>query len=313
MEADGFAHIRAVIGPDEYHETIDDNAYTNVMARWNLNRAADAVAILKREQPTGWKQISVRLTFTEEEPVNWRRIAAALVTGFHADTGLFEQFEGYFGLEEVDVINHRSHATPIDVCLGRKQTSQSKAIKQADVVALCALLWDEWPRAIHEANFDYYEPRTAHGSSLSPAHYALVAARLGHVALAQSYMRQAGEIDLANNMGNAAGGVHIAALGGLWQAAVFGAAGVRLREDGIALDPHLLPGWTQMRCSVQWRGCVVRVALSSDPTRIEIEVDGSGELTITIVDGPACLARSGRRYTVARNGSAWGAWRENDE
>jgi kojibiose phosphorylase len=88
MEADGHAHIRAVIGPDEYHETVDDNAYTNVMARWNLDRAADAVAILNREQPTGSKQLSARLALTEEEPAAWRRIAAALVTGFNPDTGL---------------------------------------------------------------------------------------------------------------------------------------------------------------------------------------------------------------------------------
>ena len=313
MEADGHAHIRAVIGPDEYHETVDDNAYTNVMARWNLDRAAAAVAILKREQPTDWKRLSARLALTGDEPAAWQRIAAALVTGFHPDTGLFEQFEGYFGLEEVNVIEHRSCATPIDVCLGRERTRQSKAIKQADVVALCALLWDEWPRAVHEANFNYYEPRTAHGSSLSPALHALVAARLGDEALARSYMQQAGEIDLANNMGNAAGGVHIAALGGLWQAAVFGVAGVRLREDGIALDPHLLPGWTEMRCSVQWRGRVLRLTLAADPARIEVEVDGSGELTVAIVDGPACRAHPGRRYAVGREGSAWGAWREADE
>ena len=313
MEADGHAHIRAVIGPDEYHETVDDNAYTNVMARWNLNHAADAVAILKREQPTRWQQLSTRLALTEEEPVDWRRIAAALVTGFHPDTGLFEQFEGYFGLEEVNVIEHRSHATPIDVCLGRERTRQSKAIKQADVVALSALLWDEWPRAVHEANFNYYEPRTAHGSSLSPALHALVAARLGDGALARSYMRQAGEIDLANNMGNAAGGVHIAALGGLWQAAVFGVAGVRLREDGIALDPHLLPGWTEMRCSLQWRGCVLRLTFAADPVRIEVKVEGSGELTVAIVEGPTCRVRPGRRFTVSREDSAWGAWREADE
>jgi kojibiose phosphorylase len=313
MEADGHAHIRAVIGPDEYHETVDDNAYTNVMARWNLDRAADAVAILNREQPTGSKQLSARLALTEEEPAAWRRIAAALVTGFNPDTGLFEQFEGYFGLEEVNVIEHGGCPMPIDVCLGREQTRQSKAIKQADVVALCALLWDEWPRAVHEANFNYYEPRTAHGSSLSPALHALVAARLGDGALARSYMRQAGEIDLANNMGNAAGGVHIAALGGLWQAAVFGVAGIRLREDGIALDPHLLPGWTEMRCSVQWRGRVLRLTLAADPARIEVEVDGPGELTVAIVEGPACAARPGRRYAVGREGSAWGAWREADK
>lgn len=313
MEADGHAHIRAVIGPDEYHETVDDNAYTNVMARWNLDRAADAVAILKRDQPTRWKQLSGRLVLTEEEPAAWQRIAAALLTGFHPDTGLFEQFEGYFDLEDVNVMQHRKCATPIDVCLGREPTRRSKAVKQADVVALSALLWDEWPRATHEANFNYYEPRTAQGSSLSPALHALVAARLGDGALARSYLQQAGEIDLANNMGNAAGGVHIAALGGLWQAAVFGVAGVRLREDGVALDPHLLPGWTEMRCSVQWRGRVLRFLFASDPARIEVEVDGSGELTVAIVDGSACRARPGRRYTVDREGSAWGTWREADE
>ena len=313
MEADGHAHIRAVIGPDEYHETVDDNAYTNIMARWNLDHAADTAAILKREQPTDWKRLSARLAITEDELASWRRVAAALVTGFHPDTGLFEEFEGYFGLEEVNVIEHRSHATPIDVCLGRERTRRSKAIKQADVVALSALLWNEWPRAIHEANFNYYEPRTAHGSSLSPALHALVAARLGYGALARSYVRQAAEIDLANNMGNAAGGVHIAALGGLWQAAVFGVAGVRLREDGIVLDPHLLPGWTQMRCSVQWRGRVLRLTLAADPARIEVEVDGYGELTVAIVDGPECRARPGRRYAAGRDGSAWGAWREADE
>jgi trehalose/maltose hydrolase-like predicted phosphorylase len=313
MEADGHAHIRAVIGPDEYHDTVDDNAYTNVMARWNLDRAADAVAILKRVRPSDWKRMSARLALGEDEPAAWRRIAAALVTGFHPDTGLFEQFEGYFGLEEVDVISHRSCAMPIDVCLGPERTRQSKAIKQADVVALCALLWDEWRRAVHEANFNYYEPRTSHGSSLSPALHALVAARLGDGALARSYLRQAGEIDLANNMGNAAGGVHIAALGGLWQAAVFGVAGLRLREDGIALDPHLPPGWTEMRCCVQWRGRVLRLTLAADPARIDVEVDGSGELTVAVVDGPACRGRPGRRYAVSREGPAWGAWREVDE
>ena len=252
IEADGHAHIRAVIGPDEYHETIDDNAYTNVMARWNLNRAADAVDRLKRSRPSDWKQQAARLALRDDEPAAWRRVAAALVTGFHPNTGLFEQFEGYFGLEEVDVISQRRCAMPIDLCLGPERTRQSKAIKQADVVALCALLWDEWPRAVHEVNFNYYEPRTAHGSSLSPALHALVAARLGYGELTLDYFRQAGEVDLANNMGNAAGGVHMAALGGLWQAAVFGVAGVRMREDE---SPSILIFHLDgRRCAVPYSG-----------------------------------------------------------
>jgi trehalose/maltose hydrolase-like predicted phosphorylase len=310
MEEDGRAHIRAVIGPDEYHETVDDNAYTNVMACWNLNRAADAVAILKWERPSQWEQQATRLALGDDEPAAWRRTAAALVTGLNPDTGLFEQFKGYFGLEEVDVISHRNCAMPIDLLLGPQRICQSKAIKQADVVALSALLWDEWPRAVHEANFNYYEPRTAHGSSLSPALHALVAARLGNRNLTLNYFRQAAEIDLADNMGNAAGGVHMAALGGLWQAAVFGVAGVRLREDGIALDPHLPPGWTKMSCSLRWRGCVVRLTLCADPAEIGVEVEGSGELTIAVVDGPSCPGRPGRHYVLDRQGSTGLAWQE---
>lgn len=309
-ERDGRAHIRGVIGPDEYHETVDDNAYTNVMARWNLDRAAGTAAILKRERAVDWQRLSARLDLTPEEPEAWRRLAASLVTGFDPATGLFEQFAGYFGLEEVDVVAHRRCAMPIDACLGPESTRRSKAIKQADVLAFCTLLWDEWPRAVHEANFRYYEPRTAHGSSLSPALHALVAARLGEDALARRYFRQAGEIDLADNMGNAAGGVHMGALGGLWQAAVFGAAGLRPREDGIVLDPHLLPGWTEMRCPVRWRGRSLGLRLVADPERIEVEVEEGGELTVGVVEGPGCRARPGRRYTLSRERSGWGAWQE---
>lgn len=312
MEDDGHAHIRDVIGADEYHDTVDDNAYTNIMARWNLTRAVDAVAILEREQPAGWRQQRERLALGDDEPAAWRGIATALATGFHSDTGLFEQFEGYFKFAEVDVIRHRNCSMPIDVCLGSEPIRRSQAIKQADVVALSALLWDEWPRAVHQANYDYYEPRTAHGSSLSPAIYALVAARLGDGARALNYLHQAGEIDLADNMGNAAGGVHMAALAGLWQAAVFGVAGLRIREEGIALDPHFPPGWGELAFCVQWRGLSIRLTLEADPAQIAAEVEGSGELTIAVVDGPSRRGGPGQRYLVRCENSRWGDWLEID-
>jgi trehalose/maltose hydrolase-like predicted phosphorylase len=308
IETDGRAHIRAVIGPDEYHPTVDDNAYTNVMARWNLHCAADTIAVLQRERPSAWAGISARLALAADEAAAWRGIADALVTGLDPDSGLFEQFEGYFDLDDVDVIGSRNGGS--EASFERERVRQSKMIKQADVVALCLLLWDQWPRAVHEANFRYYEPRTAHGSSLSPALHALIAARLGDGALARRYMQQASDIDLANNAGTVAGGVHMAALGGLWQAAVFGVAGVRVRDNGIALDPQLPEGWTQLGCCVQWRQCRLRLILATDPARIEIAVEGSGELTIALIDGPACRAYAGRRYAATRERWAWGGWRE---
>ena len=167
-ERDGHAHIRQVIGPDEYHVVVDDNAYTNAMAIFNLERAADAAVILEREQTSEWQRLSARLGLTGKECHGWRALAAALFTGFDPATKLIEQFAGYFQLEEVDVAGQRGRPTPLDMSLGPERVRRSKAIKQADVVALSALLWEKWPVEVHEVNFRYYEPRTAHGSSLSP-------------------------------------------------------------------------------------------------------------------------------------------------
>jgi len=251
---DGRYHIRHVIGPDEYHEDVDDSAYTNLMAQWNLERALEAAGLLRERWPGRWRELERRLGIEPEELRAWDDVAAAMYTGFDPRTGLFEQFRGYHDLEDVDPAEYASGAGPADILLGRERTRRSKVIKQADVVLLLYLLWDRFPPEVREANFRYYEPRCAHGSSLSPSIHALVAARLGDMALAMRYFRQAAEIDLANNMGNAAGGVHAAALGGLWQAAVFGFGGLRFTDGGPELEPRLPPGWRALRFPIQWRG-----------------------------------------------------------
>jgi len=257
---DGLYHIRHVIGPDEYHEDVDDSAYTNVMAQWNLERGLEAARLLRERWPERWRVLEDRLGIEPGEPESWGDIAAAMYTGFDPDTGLFEQFRGYHDLEEGDLSALEPSAGPADILLGRERTMRSKVIKQADVVLLLYLLWDRFPPEVRRANFRYYEPRCANGSSLSPSIHALVAARLGEMELAQRYWRQAAEIDLANNMGNAAGGVHGAALGGLWQAAVFGFAGLRFGERGPELEPHLPPGWRALRFPICWRGRRFRVS-----------------------------------------------------
>ncbi|MBU6462194.1 MAG: glycoside hydrolase family 65 protein [Bradyrhizobium sp.] len=305
---DDRAHIRQAIGPDEYHELVDDNAYTNAMAAFNLECAADVADGFQRAKSGDWQRLSARLGLAEKEPNSWRTVAEALVTGFDPATRLFEQFAGYFQLEEIDVAAQRGRAMPIDMDLGPERVRRSKAIKQADVVALSALLWDKWPVAVHEANFRYYEPRTAHGSSLSPALYSLVAAKLGDRSLAQTYFRQAAEIDLSNNMGNAAGGVHMGALGGLWQATVFGIAGLSMRENGIVLDPHLLPGWTELVFPLQWRGRSLRVHLQADPPQIELTIKAGNELTVAVLDGPSCRVREGQRVVLHGNALGWANW-----
>ena len=261
---DGRYHIEDVIGPDEYHVSVDDNAYTNGMARWNLERGVEVTRMLKERWPSRWHALEEELGLEESELEAWQTIADRMYTGLDPRTGLIEQFRGYFGLEDIDLGAYEPRTAPMDVILGPERVQRSKVIKQADVVLLIYLLWDRFSPEVREANFLYYLPKTAHESSLSPSIHALVAARLGLGDIADRYFRQSAEIDLADNMGNAAGGVHAAALGGLWQAAVFGFAGVELRNEGPVVLPHLPRSWKAMRFSLQWRG-----------TRLALHVEGS--------------------------------------
>jgi len=253
-EDDGCYHIRGVIGPDEYHETVDDNAYTNGLAQWNLEVGEEVTRLVAERWPEQWRALSRRLGLEAEEPHRWLQVARELYTGFDEQTSLFEQFRGYFGLEDIDLGAFAARTAPMDVLLGRERIKRSKIIKQADVVMLVLLLWERLPPEVRKANFEYYEPRCGHGSSLSPAIHALVAARLGDVARAERYFRQASEIDLSDNMGNAAGGVHVGALGGLWQAAVFGFAGLCFTDEGPEHRPNLPPSWRSLSMRFQWRG-----------------------------------------------------------
>lgn len=262
LDDDGRYHIPKVIGPDEYHEGVDDNAYTNFMAQWNLERALEVADLLASRWPQRWTEFDERLGVTPEEIRAWEDVASRLVTGIDPSSGLIEQFAGFFDLDPIYVSGYASRHAAMDVVLGMDRTRRSQVNKQADVVMLIALLWDRFSSQVREANFRYYEARCGHGSSLSPSMHGLVAAREGDVGLAQRYFEQAAAIDFDDSMGNAALGVHIAALGGLWQVAVFGFAGLILAQDGLRFDPHLPESWGSLRFPVQWRGRHLRVSIT---------------------------------------------------
>ena len=194
MEPDGRAHIYGVIGPDEYHEPVDDNAFTNVMARWNLRRAAAAV------EDFGHDGIG------PEELQRWLDIADALVDGYDPDTGIYEQCAGFLSLEPL-MIAEVAPRRPIaaDYLLGIERVRQAQIVKQPDVLMLHHLVPDEVVRGTLEPNLRFYEPRTAHGSSLSPAIYAALFARARDYARALEALEIASRIDLDDLTGTSFG------------------------------------------------------------------------------------------------------------
>ncbi|MGH2655545.1 MAG: hypothetical protein ACRDIZ_02400 [Actinomycetota bacterium] len=276
VEDGGRAHIRGVMGPDEYHGPVDDNAFTNVMARWNLRRAAS--------------RVGPELSVTPEERRGWEELADALVDGFDPSTGLYEQFEGFFDLEPL-VIAEVAPRRPIDadLLLGRDRVGASQVVKQADALMLHHLVPDEVAPGSLRPNLDFYEPRTAHGSSLSPGIHAALFARAGRPAEALEALRLTARIDLDDLTGTTAGGLHLGAMGSLWQALAMGVMG--LRPSGVVLraDPAAepLPGWSALEVTVRFRGARVRAGLRAGIFTVEsdrpIEVSLYGQSEVVSV------------------------------
>ena len=294
-DADGRRHIRAVVGPDEYHEGVDDNAYTNVLARWNIRRAVEALRWLEGADRARAKALRERLGLKDRELAQWTQVADTLVDGFDSKTLVFEQFAGFHDMDDVPIEKLRPRPMPADLLLGREVTLRSKVVKQADAVMLCHVLADEIPVDVMRANYAYYEPITCHGSSLSPGIHAAVAARLGDVETAVEDFAMAAAIDLADNMGNAARGLHMAAMGGLWQAAVMGFAGIRRRGEALAVEPALPPKWRRFSVPLWFRG-----------SRLEIEVRRRGRgartverMGISVEEVPVRVVLNGKERTLA--------------
>ncbi|MGV9010762.1 glycosyl hydrolase family 65 protein [Brevundimonas sp.] len=299
-EGDGQRHIRRVIGPDEYHETIDDNAFTNVMARWNIERGVEVAELLRSHWPDRWASLCEHLSLDDTEIGRWPEAARAIVTGKDAHSGLFEQFEGYFALEPIDLAHYAGRSVPIDVVLGHERTAKSQVIKQADVVALVALLPEAFTAGDDVFNFAFYEPRCSHGSSLSTAMHGLVAARLGQADKALDYFHRTAAIDLCNDKAAIGGGIHIAAQGGLWMMAVLGFAGVSFQPDGISLKPQLPPCWSSMRFALQWHDRSLRIAINAVDRSVSVHLERGEPMAIHIDDVRYWLQPGGTRQITMK-------------
>ena len=286
VEPDGIGgyHLRHVVGPDEYHDDVDDNAFTNGLARWNLLCAARLVRLLVAN-PGEWRPIQARLGLQESEPPDWEAIAGALVLPTD-DRGVIEQFEGYFDLRQVDLAPFGRRHKPMDMVLTPDFVRRSQIIKQADVLMLTALV-EDFSEEQQKLNFVYYEKRCGHGSSLSAPVHALMAARTGEPELGLYYFRQTAAIDLQDSFANGSGGLHMAALAGLWQSLAFGFAGMRVEEDGLGFRPHMPKEWQRLTFRTEWRG-----------SKVEIEVS-SLSLTVRVLEGKPLLVWLRDRLALA--------------
>ncbi len=244
-----------VIGPDEYHERVNNNAYTNRMAQWNLQTALEVLDWLRAEAPARADELTAALDLTPARLDQWRDVIARMYFPIEA-SGLIEQFEGYFGLKPVFMSALEPRDMSTQQLFGIEGSQERQAIKQPDVLMLLYLLRDHFDNAVARVNYDYYNPRTDHtyGSSLGPAISALMACAVGKPGDAYEHFYRAAFADLRDLRGNSGDGIHGAAAGGAWQVLVFGFAGLRYTPEGWTTAPVLPEKWTRLAFKFLLRG-----------------------------------------------------------
>ena len=274
-DADGRGHIDAVIGPDEYHGPVNDNAYTNVMARWNLRAGAD---------------VADRAGITVDTR-RWRELADGLVDGYDPATGRYEQFAGYFGLKPLLVAQFAEPPVAADLLIGPDRLSGSQIIKQPDVLMLHHLVPSQVQPGSLETNLDFYGPRTAHGSSLSPAVTATLLARAGRADEALAMLGVALTLDIGDTTGMTAAGLHMANLAGVWQAILSGFAGVAVHAGVLTIDPRLPAAWGSLEVRFRCLGRQVQLSISRD----DVVVHSDGPLKARLAgDNPRAVSGTAR-------------------
>lgn len=260
--------LGGVIGADEYHEQVNNNAYTNRMVQWHLEKAVAVYDWLQRQFPDRAAELAQRLQLTPEQLLQFQAAIAQMYIPYDAKTGLIEQFEGFFQLKDINLSDYEPRDRSIQAVLGMDETNQSQVLKQPDVLMLIYLMRDTqaflYRHNVLQKNWNYYAPRTdsTYGSSLCPAIHSILAAKLDEAEDAYKHFMQACLVDLEDSRGNTGDGIHAASAGGVWQAVVFGFGGVQLKESGPVAIPHLPPTWTRLKFKLNWHGILHSFDLS---------------------------------------------------
>ncbi|MGI8456510.1 MAG: glycoside hydrolase family 65 protein [Propionibacteriaceae bacterium] len=316
-EGDGEFHIHGVTGPDEYTTVVNDNLFTNVMARFNLAQAAAVVRRLQQTRPEAYRRLELRLDLDPDEADEWARAAEAMAIPFDEATGIHPQDSLFLEREVWDLAKTPSQRRPLMLYYHPLVIYRFQVLKQADVVLALFLQGDHFTLAEKQADFEYYDPITTGDSTLSGVVQSIVAAEVGYHKLALNYFTSSLFVDLADLHHNASDGVHVASTGGVWNALIYGFAGMRDYNGMITFDPRLPSVWRSLSFAIMLGGQRIRVQLSAESITFsmeegtssllvwvrgrEIAVPVSEAITVPldgqgpIIDSEVTLTRTGRR------------------
>jgi maltose phosphorylase len=259
-----------VTGPNEYENNVNNNWYTNKMASWTLSYTLDSLKHVEETDIKAYQHILEKTGFIpEEEQKAWRHILDNLHFPFEEKSGVFLQQDGFMDKEQRMAADLDPAERPINQHWSWDRILRSCFIKQADVLQGIFVFEDEFDRATMERNFDFYEPRTVHESSLSPCVHSILAARLGRTEKAHEMYLRTSRLDLDDYNHEVDEGLHITSMGGTWMSVIYGFGGMKIREGLLSFDP-LLPGdWTSLSFKILYRGRTLKVLVEKEKAYIE--------------------------------------------
>ncbi len=294
-DKDRYEFVR-LLGPDEYHENVDNNVYTNYISKYVLEKTLVIYRKLKESDSASFQKLTKDISLPESAEEDWQDIVNKIyLPQPDKDTLLIEQFDGYFKREDITPEELKKRLIDPGEYWGWPNgiAVETQVLKQADLLQLFAVV-ELFPNEVVSANYDYYEPRTEHGSSLSPSVHSIVAAKSGNMSEAYRYFKEASSIDIfakmrkVNSGGSFLGGIHTAAAGGVWMMAVQGFAGFIINDEGIHITPRLPENWKSVSFAVLFRGIQLQVVVQKS------------EVTITSSEQNADLVINGNDYSIKK-------------
>lgn len=280
VNGDDTFHIHGVTGPDEYTTVVNDNLFTNVMARANLRGALRGVDLMRREYPEEFARIQDKLHLLDTELTEWARAAEHMCIPYDERLGIHPQDAQFLEKELWDLSNTPSDRRPLLLYYHPLVIYRFQVLKQADVVLALFLQGDEFTAEEKLADFDYYDPLTTGDSTLSAVVQSIIASEVGYQELALKYFSAAVYVDLADLHNNASDGVHVASAGGVWSALASGFGGLRDYVGKFSIDPRLPDVWEGLVYRITMHGTRVRVSLTQGAVTLTVEDGDSATLTV---------------------------------
>lgn len=267
---DGLYHISDVIGPDEYKEHVNDNAFTNYMAYWNIKKAMECYHLLQEENAERFDSLNEQLNLDAAYKGWKKRTDKMYLPKPRKKDKVMPQDQTYLTLADVDLSKYKKQTKAGSILLDYSidQVGKMQVSKQADILMMFFLLESMFDGDVKRANWDYYEKRTLHDSSLSPSTHCVLACDMGEMDLAYQLFLQSCRIDLGENPHSSDEGIHAAALGGIWQCVVYGFGGVRICEDCLRIEPKLPKAWDRLAFEFTVNG--QRLGIEADRSRFTV-------------------------------------------